>query len=115
MHNWFSSYLSDRMQYVSLNGSKSMQSKITYGVPQGSVLGSLLFLIFINDIGSIRNMNFKPKLFADDTNVFVHGSNLQNLNSNCQIVVDEIAKWTLANKLSINYDKTCYMVFFFKS
>src|SRR6266516_5996319 len=72
MLNWFKSYLMNRSQYTCVNGYNSTCMNIEYGVPQGSVLGPLLFLIFINDIGFLTNLNYKPKLFADDTNIFVN-------------------------------------------
>ena len=70
IHNWFCSYLSNRTQYTSVNGTISKPSEIKFGVPQGSVLGPLLFLLYINDIGNIPDLSHKPKLFADDTNIF---------------------------------------------
>ena len=73
---WFKSYLSDREQYVSLNGSDSELKTITCGVPQGSVLGPILFLLYINDLPNIsKKLNFF--LFADDTNIYLEDSNLK--------------------------------------
>jgi len=111
MYNWFKSYLSNRKQFVSLNDIQSPLSDINYGVPQGSVLGPLLFLIFINDIGKIPNLEAKPKIFADDTNMFIHGKDLPKLTELCQISIDKIFYWLTSNRLSINYDKTYYMLF----
>src|SRR5437867_11982760 len=111
MLSWFKSYLTNRMQYVNVNGHRSSSDHITYGVPQGSVLGPLLFLIFINDIGFLNLSNLKPKLFADDTNAFVHSLSLTDLAAKSQNAMDNLAEWITANKLSINYDKTCYIVF----
>ena len=66
---WFRSYLSNRPQYVTYNGTASMSHTIKCGVPQGSILGPLLFLIYINDLGNVW-INTMPLLFADDTNLF---------------------------------------------
>ena len=82
-----------------------------YGFSQDSVLDPLLFLIYINDLGSIHNLGAKPKLFADDTNIFIYSRNVTELNIKCQLTVDKIFEWTLANKLSINFYKTCYILF----
>ena len=68
---WFKSYLTNRKQYTIANKATSEESTITYGVPQGSVLGPLLFLIYTNDITNAISGNHKVKLFADDTNIFV--------------------------------------------
>src|SRR3989442_7413855 len=111
MYLWLKSYLSDRTQYVSLDGFNSNKLNINYGVPQGSVLGPLLFLIYINDIVYIPNLGSKPKLFADDTNIFIANSNLGYLNALCQVTINTISDWLLANRLSINSDKTYYMIF----
>src|SRR3989442_932893 len=111
MLKWFCSYLSNRSQYTEINGSTSNYFPITYGVPQGSVLGPLLFLIFINDLGNIDRANISPKLFADDTNVFVHSENMFDLRPKCQDAINKISSWLISNKLTLNTDKTFYMVF----
>ena len=59
----------------------------------------------------MSNLSAKPKLFADDTNIFVYSRDLHDLNNKCQSTVDKIFEWTLANKLSINLEKTCYIIF----
>ena len=76
--NWFDSYLKDRLQYVYLNGEYSDRKSITSGVPQGSVLGPLLFLIYINDLPNISKV-LDFYLFADDTNIYYEDVSLQNL------------------------------------
>ena len=75
---WFESYLSNRSQYVFCNGVKSDILNITCGVPQGSVLGPLLFLLYINDLPNISSkLNFF--LFADDTNIYYESDDLKEL------------------------------------
>ena len=76
---WLKSYLKNRQQYSYVNGKNSTQQLITYGVPQGSVLGPLLFLIFTNDIGNCTES--KIRLFADDTNAFVNSDSYTGLKS----------------------------------
>jgi len=111
IHKWFASYLTSRSQYTMVNGFASSLLPLTHGVPQGSVLGPLLFLIYINDIGFIPNLNVKPKLFADDTNMFIRSQNLLDLQIKCQTAINKIYEWVLANRLTLNSDKTYYMIF----
>ena len=109
-NNWFESYLSNRKQCVCFNGVTSNLQSVQCGVPQGSVLGPLLFLLYINDIKNISSMLF-TLLFADDTNVFIHGKDINALFDNMNNEMLKIVQWLNVNKLSINIKKTNYMVF----
>ena len=76
---WFKSYLNNRFQYVVYNGQKSDKKMITCGVPQGSILGPLLFLLYINDLADVSDKLF-ALLFADDSNMFISGSMFAHLH-----------------------------------
>ncbi len=108
--NWFKSYLTYRKQNVHVNGADSSLRNMTCGVPQGSVLGPLLFLICINDISEIAN-NATIHLFADDTNLFIVSDDPNHLKYKAKIVFHNIFEWFAANKVSLNHDKTCYSSF----
>jgi exonuclease III len=108
--DWFSSYISNRLQYVSINNSKSKMLPISCGVPQGSILGPLLFLIYVNDMVNCSAL-LKFILFADDTNIFYSTKN-HGFTEN--IINDELNKlsiWFRVNKLSLNIKKTNFIVF----
>jgi len=111
IHEWFLSYLSNRRQYVFVNGVSSDIQSISCGVPQGSVLGPILFLLFINDLTSIPSLSDMLKLFADDTNMFITDLNINCLENKCNSALSALAEWMSANKLTINYEKTCYVLF----
>ena len=110
MYNWLCDYLNDRYQYTTVNGNNSDMHLIKCGVPQGSVLGPLLFLIYVNDIQRALP-NSVPKLFADDTNIFVVGESLSQVELKANECLKQLQLWCSANKLTINFDKTCYTVF----
>ena len=107
---WFSDYLFNRLQYVTYNNHKSQREKITCGVPQGSILGPLLFLLYINDLVNVSRHCFSI-LFADGTNMFISGKNLEVLCSQLNEDLREIQEWLNCNKLSLNVLKTHYMIF----
>ena len=106
---WFNSYLSDREQFVTINGIESERTKMVCGVPQGSVLGPLLFLLFINDLPNSNN--FLTLLFADDTTFQVSGENLEQLYELANTELEKSSVWFQANKLTLNVKKTKYMIF----
>ncbi|MEL6989254.1 MAG: reverse transcriptase family protein, partial [Bacteroidota bacterium] len=98
---WLKSYLTNRKQYVKIGGSVSSFRDIECGVPQGSVLGPTLFLIYINDLPNVCK-HLELFLFADDTNASSLGSTKCEIESD----LDNIDKWLLANKLTLNMEKT---------
>ena len=107
-HNWLTSYLSNRKQFVSYNGTQSEKQTIKCGVPQGSILGPLLFLVYINDLPHICHNTF-PVLFADNTNLFISGKNINHLEQTTNTELDNMILWLRANKLSLNIKKTHFM------
>ena len=108
--DWFTSYLSGRRQYVSVNGHTSAKLEITCGVPQGSVLGPLLFLIYINDLLNVsKYLSFY--LFADDTNIYFKSHDLAHLQKIMNRELKKVRKWLDANRLSLNIDKTNFVIF----
>ena len=109
-NDWFKSYLSNRNQYVSINGFDSGLAAINCGVPQGSVLGPLLFLLFINDLN--HTIKFcKVHHFADDTNLLYMSNSIKKLNKLVNADLKHLVHWLNANKISLNVKKTEMMIF----
>ena len=103
------SYLSNRQQFVSINNSASSLKSISIGVPQGSILGPLLFLIYVNDL---TNATFcPPRLFADDTCLAPNHSSLNALEVNCNCELGRLHNWCNANELQINPEKSTIIIF----
>jgi len=107
---WFKNYLENRQQYTYVNNTYSKPSTLNIGVPQGSVLGPLLFIIYVNDVSATVE-NTEIRLFADDTNIFIFHKNLNNLYDLATKALSDICKWFEANQLSVNHTKTCFSVF----
>ena len=102
INKWFCSYLNGRTQTTHVGSYISKREKTSCGVPQGSVLGPLLFLIFINDIYTASHkLGFH--LFADDTNLLYADMNLKSLESVANVELLNVCDWLSANKLSIKY------------
>lgn len=104
------SYLSQRKQAVSLHNVLSEVKPIFSGVPQGSVLGPLLFNIFLNDIVNI-NKNAKFIIYADDTSIFFAGKNIQDLIVSCNTTMVTLEKWSKSNDMRVNEKKTKAVIF----
>ena len=108
--DWCKNYLTDRKQYVHYRNKNSSSERIECGVPQGSVLGPLLFMIYTNDLPDSLS-GAKSILFADDTTIYISSNNISNLYRDMNIELDNITDWFRANKLSLNVTKTNYMIF----
>ena len=109
-YDWINSYISNRQQMVSYNGASSSYRTINCGVPQGSILGPLLFIIYINDLSTVSKI-LTSVLFADDTTLLDSDSNLTTLINRFNIELVSIVNWLNANRLSLNIDKTNFMTF----
>ena len=108
VNNWFRNYLTDRKQFVEFQEAQSPLLNIMCGVPQGSILGPLLYLLYVNDIS--YSCHSKILSFADDTTLCVSKSNLVTLFAEANLEINRLYNWFCANKLSLNANKTKYIV-----
>ena len=104
------SYLNNRHQYTTMSDSSSTLRKVHCGVPQGSVLGPLLFALYINDIQYAVGAEC-VRLFADDTALYMFNTDLTVLISNVKVKIQQMFQWCICNKLTINSDKTYFVLF----
>ena len=102
-NDWFRSYLTGREQYVELNNAKSRNLPVTMGIPQGSVAGPILFIIFINDLANATD--FFTILFADDTTFQLDSNNLATLYQSVNVNLKLAEIWFNSNKLTLNTKK----------
>ena len=107
---WFRTYLADRYQYVSISGQNSERSSIQYGVPQGSILGPLLFVIYINDMPNINSL-VKFFLYADDSNILITADSEAEAYTKLNDLSASLIKWVDTNGLFLNLKKTNYLLF----
>ena len=110
-HDWFKSYLSNRKQYIQINDKGNTElGSVKCGVPQGSILGPLLFLLYVNDLKNASDL-LDPIMFADDTNLFCTHRDIKYLFSTVNNELEKINEWFISNKLSLNVEKTKYSFF----
>ena len=110
VHDWFASYLGDRFQTTAIGDYISKNEKCLHGVPQGSVLGPLLFLLYVNDISS-SSTKFNFYLFADDTSILYSDKNLHKLERIVNSELKNISRWLEVNKLTLNISKSNFVIF----
>ena len=107
---WFESYFHNRQQFVSMGDVKSATKAISCGVPQGSVLGPLLFLLYVNDFQNCSKI-LDFHLFADDTNIFHAHKSITALEEITSEQLNLVHEWLCANKLSLNIEKSNFVIF----
>ena len=108
--DWFKSYLSQREQFVNVNGHNSLSLPVTCGVPQGSILGPLLFLLYVNDLPNTSSL-LTFHLFADDTNIYFSSKNLSHLEATLNCELKSVAEWMKCNRLALSISKTNFILF----
>jgi len=106
---WFKNYLNGREQFVFYNSCESQLKNIICGVPQGSILGPLLFILYVNDVTNTSNV-LDFIMFADDTTILYSHENIESKINLINKELEEVSNWFKANKLSVNASKTNYMI-----
>ena len=109
---WFSSYLNDRYQITKIGDHYSTKAPVNFGVPQGSILGPLLFTVYLNDLTNhLKSTESKVYLYADDTAIFVRGKTVEGINRVLNSELNHVSKWLQKNFLTLNVKKTKTMLF----
>ena len=108
--NWFDNYLTNISQFIMYDNIQSETRSIKCGVPHGSILGPLLFIIYMNDIFNVSELLYTI-MYADDTSVIMSCNDLESLIQSVNLELCLLNTWLKANKLSRNVNKTCYLVF----
>lgn len=108
--SWIRSYIQNRKQFVQIGDYRSSCLNISCGVPQGSVLGPKLFILYINDIVMVSDI-LKYVVFADDTNIFCSGKDIQQLLQVITAELENLKRWFDSNKLSLNINKSKFILF----
>ena len=109
-YDWVKNYLHDRTQCTLANNLCSPSSKIVCGVPQGSVLGPLLFLIYVNDMKNVL-CHSNHHLYADDTVIYISSNNINDAVNRLQIDLDKYGEWCIGNKLTVNTKKSNFVIY----
>ena len=108
-NQWFCSYLKNRTQTCLVNGNKSSKMFLRCGVPQGTILGPLLFLLYINDLPNCLQHS-QPRMYADDTSITFAGSDVDEINNCINLDLERIRVWLAANRLTLNMTKTEFLL-----
>lgn len=111
VHDIFKSYLSNRSQRVIIDDIVSRDTELTFGVPQGSVLGPTLFIIYVNELCKLNFPNCSIITYADDTALLIHGSNWNETRDRTEFALSKVMMWLNTNLLTLNLTKTNYVTF----
>ena len=110
MRDWFKSYLSKREQFVAVNGHDSLSLPVTCSVPQGSILGPLLFLLYVNGLPNTSSL-LTFHLFADEANLYFSSKNISHFEVTLNHELKFVAEWMKCNRLALSISKTDFILF----